>query len=466
MKKRIILIASILIFIVACSKKDDVAPSASLSYKQFVSLSPSNPLLLRVERNDNTIVEYYGEKNSNGEALSCNLIGVKTPEYQETIYTEIDSVGRPTKVFSYDGSSISFNYENINDIRVEVITSNGENRLNFPLKDYNRTTKASIIKSKHNERNGRRIKLLKKTDINNEKQISCDVSNLRVNLDKCNKPFDYATVILLAKGVDEPSYQARYQSRSDGNGSYCFLIDKPEPSSIKIDDICKSVESVLGTLCMGVELVNNPASQITLCTTISAAFSAAGLSVFLGCEALINAMNIYCSTLGASPGPSFPSILSEICSSSVLDENVPTEFTFKPAVYIDGGSYFLGDETNKFPTMGPFTDIDIVLPSTAAIADFSTEPLDPEPEVDYVATAIIECLDHPSSAVIKVVGTDQYTDSIALNLPVGNSTISLSVPGAEGGVKDYLSIDVQGLSKIYKSNFVLGNRFIENYYRR
>lgn len=448
MKTKIFLITSLLLLsIFGCSEKEEDTPNIQTDFKQFISVNPSNPLLLRVEKADNTIIEYYGEKDSNGKALNCNLISVKSSETEASIYTKIDTQGRPTKVFGYDGSSISFNYDDINDIRIEVITSNGENRLNFPLKDYDVASKTSTSLIKSNTRIGKKIKLLTTSNTNNKAQSSCNTSNLSMNITKCNESFNYATVVLLAKGVDVPSYQARYESRSDGNGNYCFLIDKPEPSSIQIDDICNSIESVLGNVCTGLEIFNsNPVAQITLCATISSAFTAASLPVFAGCEILINSMTIYCNTLGASPVPQAPSVLASLCNSEALDENIPTEFVFKPAIYIDGGAYIIGNETSSFPSSGPFSDISISLPSNPSIANFTTNPLDPNPSIDYVATAVIECLENPSVATIRVVGSDDYTDSITVNLPIGNSTISLSVPGADGGVKDYLSVEIENLS--------------------
>ena len=442
-----LIISIVLLSFIGCSNNDDDSESVQTATRQFVSVNSSNPLLLRIEKENNTVIEYYGEKDSNGKALNCNLISVKTSEADEPIYTKIDNEGRPTKVFGSDGSSISFNYENINDVRIEVVTSNGENRLNFPLNDYRVSNKTSSKFKKNNARIGKKIKLLDKSIVNSKTQSSCNISNLSMQIDKCNEPFNYATVILLAKGVDVPSYQARYESRSDGNGNYCFLIDKPEPSSIQLDDICNSIENVLGNVCTGLEVFNtNPAAQLTLCATISSAFTVASLPVFTGCEVLINSMNLYCNTLGASVVPNAPSVLASLCNSDTLDESVPTEFVFKPAIYIDGGNYIVGDETNSFPTSGPFSGINLTIPSNPSIADFSTDPSDPNPEVDYVATAVIQCLENPSIATITVVGTDDYTDSITINLPIGNSTISLSVPGAEGGVKDYLSIVVENLS--------------------
>ncbi len=432
---------------IACDTEDDSADN-ELEIKQFISVDPANPLLLRLERSDDIIISYYGEKDNLGRALNCNLVGVKYPQLDKPIYTEIDEAGRPSKVFASDGSSIKFNYDDLNDVRVSVVTAQGQNRLSFPLstfQDQNRKPQNSS-----SIRSGKKLKLIETTPTDaSQNRAACNISNLQVNLQQCEEPFNNASILLLAKGVDDPDYQAQYYANSNGNGSYCFNVKQPQPSAIQVDEICFSVESVLGTLCDGLQFLNAiPGGQITLCVAISSAFTAASLQVFTGCEILINSLNIYCNTLGASPAPGVPSVLAAMCDSEALDENIPTQFTFKPAIYIDGGSTIVGAETNEYPTSGPFDDINIAIPEEPKVKDFYTNPFDPSPEQDYIATAELNCILDGMIATISVVGTDGYTDSITVTLPQGNSTISLSVPGAEGGIKDILTVDIHGFSTL------------------
>jgi hypothetical protein len=435
----------LILLMISCSNEDD-SNDGDLEIKKYVSLNPANPLLLKLERSDNITISYYGEKDDQGRALSCTLIGVQTPDSESPVYTQIDESGRPTKIFASDGSSIKFNYDDLNNIRVSVTTSLGENRISFPLNSFQEESESSI--NRVSARQNRKIKLLNSTEaIQPRATANCNVSNLKISLDKCGDPFNNASIMLLAKGVDAPDYQAQYLATSDGNGNYCFIIDRPESSAIQLNEICASIESVLGSLCTGLSFFNTiPGAQVTLCATISSVFTAASLPVFVGCEILINSLNLYCGTLGASGGPGLPSVLSSICESEALEENIPSIFTFKPAIYIDGDNYIVGQETGSFPTSGPFDDINIALPSVAKVNDFYTNPTDPNPNQDYIATAIINCIEVVSNATIIVVGTDGFTDSITVSLPQGNSTISLSVPGAEGGIKDFLSISVDGLT--------------------
>ncbi|MFD2916702.1 hypothetical protein [Psychroserpens luteus] len=430
------------LLVISCSKEDGINKN-ELEIKKYVSLNPANPLLLKLERSDNITISYYGEKDELGRALNCNLIGVQTPDSETPVYTQIDDSGRPAKVFASDGSSIKFNYEDINDPRISVTTSLGENRLSFPLNSFQEDTKSSIQQG--NTRVNKKIKLLNTKEIERRTTANCDISNLKISLEKCGDPFNNATIMLLAKGVDAPNYQAQYIATSDGNGNYCLIVDQPQPSAIQLSEICSSVESALSPICTGLDFFNTiPGSQVTLCATISSVFTAVSLPVFVGCESLINALNLYCGTLGAS-GDGGLSVLGAICESEALEENIPSTFTFKPAIYIDGDNYIIGQETGDFPTSGPFNDINITLPSVTKINDFYTNPSDPSPGQDYIVNAVINCIEAVSNATIIVVGTDGYTDSITVSLPQGNSTISLSVPGADGGIKDFLSISVDGL---------------------
>ncbi len=445
MEKFKFFIVSVMLFSFSgCNDDKNPIDSESIGYSALISVNPANSLLLKVEKEDGTVIEYYGEKDSEGQALTCNLVSVTTSDYDGPIYTEIDEEGRPLKVFGYEGASISFNYDDIDNIRIEVITSNGENRLSFPLNDYTSYNLDKKTESNINIRKGREIEVLKSPVLSDVDIDFCDdLSNLHMNITKCDEPFDNATVIMYAIGVDgENPYQARYESRSHGDGNYCFRIDKPEQSSIHADDLCNNLDNVLGNICIGLEPFDL-GSELILCEYIAIAFNAAGLPAFAACATLVGSMKLYCETLGKSEQGG-PSILSKLCDLEALDEDLPpTQFVFKAGIYIDGGDIITVNETNEFSTSGPFTDLDVSLPSTPIIAEFSTNPLDPNPGENYVATAVIKCIETSTSAIISVVGSDGYTSSKTIDIPAGNSSISLYVPGAEGGVLDKVSVEIE-----------------------
>jgi hypothetical protein len=127
------------------------------------------------------------------------------------------------------------------------------------------------------------------------------------------------------------------------------------------------------------------------------------------------------------------------------DNAVPTQLTFNPSIYTPGGLTYVSPETSPFPAGGPFPELTLTLPDNFEISSFFTTPADPDPGQDYVATGSVVCAAEGTTATIRITGTDGYTDSSTVTLPAGNSEVTLFIPGAEGGVQDILSIEVQGL---------------------
>mmetsp|Transcript_25877 Transcript_25877/g.71238 ORF Transcript_25877/g.71238 Transcript_25877/m.71238 type:complete len:121 (+) Transcript_25877:55-417(+) len=92
----------------------------------------------------------------------------------------------------------------------------------------------------------------------------------------------------------------------------------------------------------------------------------------------------------------------------------------------------------------PFADV------AAVVESVSTSPFDPNPSQSYVFSATVSCVVDDGSVVLSVVGTDGYTDSAFCSPPSGDPyTCTLSVPGAEAGVFDKLTVSIapDGVSK-------------------
>ncbi len=95
------------------------------------------------------------------------------------------------------------------------------------------------------------------------------------------------------------------------------------------------------------------------------------------------------------------------------------------------------------PINGPYPDFDIDLQEDPTIASFFTVPVDPEPFEDYTATARITCAGSNTPVTMSIVGTDGFIDEVQCAI-TGSGDCNLRVPGAEAGVRDTITVVVEG----------------------
>jgi hypothetical protein len=429
---------------------------------QVISIDPDNPLLFSLVTKNNEVIQFYGEKDSEGVPTKCNLISVQESESADPVLINLDDLGRPIDVIGSDGSAISFNYDKPDDIFLNVTYPNNEYNLSFSLNDYTEKNGFSDKIIKNSRRLGKKIAFANNFTTEKEAANSCDKSNINVKLTKCGNPplaVDEYWVSLKVR-TEDTNVQVPYQGGtfwrgSVGNGIYCFRVREPETIDTKlVQKICTGFSNVASGVCIGINLINTtPGADIRLCTSIAAASNLAAIPTFIGCEVLIKALALPCLSLSSSAVEGSDSVLDVLCQSSILElkpNPIPTTYYFDTEVSKAGYERFRAPKTKSYPISGPFEDIEIELPAKPEINDFYTVPFDPDPDTDYVATAIIECLDTPTQATITVVGTDGYTDSLTLELPAGNSSISIVVPSADSGILDKITVEVGGL-KSYRA---------------
>ena len=73
-----------------------------------------------------------------------------------------------------------------------------------------------------------------------------------------------------------------------------------------------------------------------------------------------------------------------------------------------------------------------------AVDSFTISPLNPSPDQSYAVEAKIDCYPTFESPItsLSVRGTDDYTDTVSN----ASALVSMSVPGAEDGVKDIIKL--------------------------
>lgn len=440
-----------LIPITSCSNDDSSnsdSTNSSFLIDPIISIDPDNPFLFSATTNTNETIEFYGEKDTEGVPTKCDLIIVRESENTNPVLINLDDASRPKSVIGYDGSAITFNYDDPNDIKVNAIYPNNAFNLSFALNDNASKVSGLTTKTSASKRLGKKMKIVSNVMSSRDAVNSCaDDTNVSVSLSKCGMPQGNPYAVRLHVLTDEPNthqpfFPLGYKS-AGANGAFCFRVRQGNwvLDTDALQNICSGFASVASVVCSGIEAINaNPGSEIQLCATIAAASNLASVPAFVGCEALINALKIPCLA-ASSAVPGSNSVVDGICNSSILELlPYPSTVYFRPTVMRPGKTQYWGERTASFPIEGPFNTIDVMLPAEPEVSSFYTTPFDPNPDTDYLATAEIECLDAATPATITVVGTDGYTDSLSITLPEGSSTISLSVPGAEGGILDKITV--------------------------
>lgn len=427
----------------SCSKEESEENVQKTIENQWVSVNPHDNLIFRRINEDNTIVEFFGEKDASGKALGVTFVEVEYVELGETVLIEIDELGRPSASHSSEGT-FKFNYNANGEVRITALYNEGKNKLLFSPEEL---TSGTSNKLQETTRGIRKTSLVKNANHYKDHNSSecLPNSNFKISAEKCGEPFDSGIMWVSVQGVDA-QWETTLKAGSDGHGNYCFVVPEPQPES-NVDEICMSVEKALGKLCDGAQLIN-PATATTLCANLAQLSKGASMPVFAGCELLYGSISIYCATLGASATPGAPSALELICESSIVNKPSPTKFTFKPVMFLEGGGMYYGEESNpQAVNVGEFQNLSINLPDKAEIEGIATSPLDPSEGEDYSVTATVNCLSSPATAILSVVGSDEYTQEESQLLPIGNSTITLSVPGAEEGVADVITLKVEGVGE-------------------
>lgn len=457
--KNYILTTFSFLLVISCIPTDDNPinlPIVEQSKENFIVSNPDIPLFLQVKTDAEEIISYYGQKDSQGLVLSCNLITVQNQGTLEpTIYSLLND-GRIKSIYSPNGEYFEMDWIDTESLRIKAVTADGNVVASVPFSSSN-SGKSNILSSKikkQRKQNVISLSVNKISDVTYETNV-LSTSNLNINVVRCDEPFTNGFVGV--KAIPNVGDALFYQSGSNDNGTYQFKIATSN-NSIDFNAVCSSIDNVLGYVCNQADLLTAAAgSTEQICTSISIALDLAfagptGEAVVLlpACEAIIRGTDLACSTLGKSIATASPSALSGLCDLFVK-EYEPNSFVFEPRIYLDGEGIVIAEKTQSLSITDEFPNIEIELPNNPKFKDLSTNPFDPAPGQDYIATADINCGMEGVLATITVTGTDGFSDSRQVILPNGKSQISINIPGAEQAVTDFITVKADGIGDLSAS---------------
>ena len=463
-KVKFLLFLACCMVITACSEKDE-APSLpeDSGVTALVSTNPDDPVLLDI---------------SNKEGLSVMLMGDKTPEGKAEALREVvinqKGEDNPTELFFKDGQiseiiatngvRFQFAWQSSDEVALVLIDPNTNEQLNTVINLKEENYKAIVKKQSrstiYREKGSKlAIEPMQSKSFEAKGNASRSASNITGNvyLEQCGVQtdaqcwvdvYDYST---LTGSFGMGKYRGRFPCHKVGEGHYQFSLPSNYNEHHNIADYCDAVNSVVNKIC-GLNAWTAPGSgaKQALCLGISATLASGLVSApvaagFLAaCETTSVAIDAACGLINGNMDlpEGAPNLVDGLCGllreiDYTWDDPlllVPTVNALPKNIYGNAQKYEHGT---------PIKDTKITWGGNPTITTFTLNPPSPARGQGYNAIAQLYCLPEGSKITMDIVGTDGYTDSKTQT--VGNQinfTATLSVPGAESGVKDVCTVKV------------------------
>lgn len=420
-----------------------------------------NPLLMRAIRSDGYIVDYFGSRNQEGIPTALESVSVLQEGNDLPVSITMEDE-RPRDIVTGDGSRFLITWVDETNIRITATTSNGKYQVSIPV-DLENPEATLLLKgldaesfkqrepcAEGDEKGSVSVQTADETQKINNKPSEL----VTISLSRCGQPYNSETPVRVQYQSDELG-TVNYIANQTGTGIYAAEVPTYDPSDdTPIGDVCTDVVGALGITCTALTGLT-PVGVGAICTAISGAVdviaggpTGEAIVIFGACQAGLNAALIYCETIGAGPAPGAPSLADIICEG-VSQLELPSEtITLTPYVFDpqEGqfGTWVYGDRLT-FPATGPFSALQLNLVGETALEEFYTQPEDPSPLQGYIAYAhVLPCNNsEPVEVTISILGTDGYFDSITYTI-TEPSMLSLFIPGAEAGVRDQITVRIDG----------------------
>lgn len=429
---------------------EEEGPLVDLNFVWFVD--PADSRLLIINKPDGTRVVYFGTRDENGVVTAVTSARVTDPDSKVTSI-EFGEMGLPKLIITPDKFSIGFNFLTPTSVLMTLITPDGAGQANVVVNlEENSNLVSSVVSLKSAVRTDPiEVLALPYSPMLKQKSLATSSSSqLTINVSRCGNPEDNALVFAYlntASGLPQ-----EFQAFSVGSGKYAIYLPTTNVDPSQFGAICNSIVGKVGDSCIFFDNLN-PALELKICSSLAAPFLATPLPgvdeaiVFGACEVGMNAGKLYCAVFNASPAPGAPSVANAICDtfSAAIDWALEDEVDIS-ATAILSGSPSMSDSVDNVPAEGPFPDLTIDLAGSGPeITSFVTSPLDPGEFEGYIAMVELDCLPPNAIVDISVSGTDGYFDSTSCGFTTSSSgTCLLSVPGAEAGVVDTITVSIVG----------------------
>ena len=459
-----------------------VPPVGSVS--NFTIMTNSNdPLLATADTADGRVIELYGERDASGKPTSISQMFIRS-DNGDAIRYDLDAVGRPAKMVAVDGTQFLLNWISPTNVAVTVISSDGTTQVNTSV-DFTQSSKSSAIglaslaatapssqKEGSVARGGQRITLkyspsqagvMQSSKIASA-QTSAGISALgamqvsqvagagvcAVQVKSCELPEENADVYVVAlENNASRKFLGQFRATKVSAGVYQASIPTDAAPSINPSEICQDLAGMLGNICD--VAFTTPGAAEFLCLRISSAVAATGIGSLIAgqlgsaCLFVTVGFDLYCNTIGGGPAPGFDTLADRLCNSKALDRTFVFDIILEPRV-IGQPNSTVGVSVIA-PGQGPYPDLAVDLGSKTTVRSLRLTPPSPGAGVGYVGTADIFCLPAGTTVMLSIVGTDGYQDTTSTSITSAQreGIFTLSVPGAESGIQDTVTLKINRL---------------------
>jgi hypothetical protein len=438
-------------FIISGEYRGRFVPKVGTRFTLFSNRN--DPLLLRAEPPTGEVLEYYGEKNDLGVATSVKSFRIQAANGQATSYL-LDQQARPVQIYASNGVVFKLSWQANQVIVITAISPNGATQVNASVKMVGSSTNGLPQLSEttaSRETISRFYRAFEPNPLAESEPsgvllpTATAPSSSLVTVKRCGLPVNDARVsISVSAGVQSGSFPGVLV----GDGVYRVSLPSfDSDAGSRAKEKCETIAGILGVGCQALEILG-PAQPL-FCPALSVALAfipgaePAIPAIFDACISAFASLEVYCSTLGASPAQGAPDLAELICGAGSIIDRAPTTPVQLSAVALIPGKGVAESNSATAPASGPFPNFTIAPTDSVSITSFTVNPVNPAAGQSYTATAQIGCASQNTKVTISISGTDGYQNSTLCTV-TGSATCSLGVPGAASGVVDTLTVKIDG----------------------
>lgn len=471
-------------------------PVASVS--DFTIMTNSgDPLLVTAETSDGRVLECYGTRDLSGKPISVEQIFIRSANGDALQY-DLDSTGRLTRMIAVNGTRLLLNWLSPTEVGLTVISGDGTTQVNTtvdfaqapnkaPLGLASLATSAPITQKSGTpplRRTGRvtlEFRPHGTAAIQSPKTVGNQTSTgasllmgaiqsaqgagagmCTVQVTSCDLPVEHAEVsVLVFEDTAGRKFLGQFPASKISSGTYQATLPTDLAPSINPSQICQDLAGILGNICDAAFSTPGAAEFLCLRLSIVVASTVIGIVVAaeieVACLSVTAGFDLYCSTIGGGPVPGSESLVDRLCKAKALDRTFISKIILQPRV-LSLPNNTLGAQVTA-PGQGPYPALSVDLGSKTEIRSLTLTPPSPGAGVGYVGTADIFCLPAGTTVTLSIVGTDGYQDTTSNTIPSAQreGTFILSVPGAESGIQDTVTLKVDrpdGKNLTYSASLV------------
>ena len=453
----------------ACSttgiNENDLDPESNGVFE--VCLNPSDPLIANIYTQNGDTIHVMGSKDTEGMATGLTYVIIKPKDSENATEMFFDDSQNIEEIIAENGVRMLFEWISEESAAVTLIEPNSGEQLNtvvyFGETNDNIVQQSMRFSSIQTVREGNAtmsLQPIKPADaflptraggygnadrVGNVYLLNCEVP---VDAQCWVKVYDYSDGTY---SYGRGRFRTSLPCKKVSTGHYQYVI----PSSLEhvhhdwttLGSFVEKVAGILGNICEASNALGSVGKQ-ALCAQISVALAAgtvtAPIAPFFEAACLSSsfALDVYCATLGQSPGPGAPSVAEMLLRE--IDYTWDTPFYLVPIVNALPNNIIGFPQKCESGNLPP--SLDVSWGGKPEIWSFVLEPSAPVVKQSYQAIANLGCLKFGTVVTMDIVGTDGYSDSKSMT--IYENTVHyqavLDVPGAtESGVKDVCTVTIR-----------------------